>query len=116
MIDNAEGLTLTISPGNLRSSLAILYIKNKCEGNESSKSILKSNCHLLRQAVMLVRGLDIWGNNFPGISWNIVVIIIKYLVNTREGFPPFLWLVEKKIIFPSKLYMPLHVVSLLIVF
>lgn len=62
------------------------------------------------------------GNNFPGISWNIVVIIIKYLVkpmylvNTREGFPPFLWLVEKKIIFPSKLYMPLHVVSLLIVF
>lgn len=29
MIDNAEGLTLTISPGNLRSSLAILYIKNK---------------------------------------------------------------------------------------
>lgn len=56
------------------------------------------------------------GNNFPGITWNIVVIIIKYLVNTREGFPPFLWLVEKKIIFPSKLYMPLHVVSLLIVF
>lgn len=56
------------------------------------------------------------GNNFPGISWNIVVIIIKYLVNTREGFPPFLWLVGKKIIFPSKLYMPLHVVSLLIVF
>lgn len=56
------------------------------------------------------------GNNFPGISWNIVVIIIKYLVNTREGFPPFLWLVEKKKIFPSKLYMPLHVVSLLIVF
>lgn len=60
MIDNAEGLTLTISPGNLRSSLAILYIKNKCEGNKSSKSILKSNCHLLRQAVILVRGLDIW--------------------------------------------------------
>lgn len=60
MIDNAEGLTLTISPGNLRSSLAILYIKNKCEGNVSSKSILKSNCHLLRQAVILVRGLDIW--------------------------------------------------------
>lgn len=56
------------------------------------------------------------GNNFPGISWNIVVIIIKYLVNTREGFPPFLWLVEKKIIFPSKLYMPFHEVSLLIVF
>lgn len=60
MIDNAEGLTLTISPGNLRSSLAILYIKKKGEGNESSKSILKSNCHLLRQAVILVRGLDIW--------------------------------------------------------
>lgn len=60
MIDNAEGLTLTISPGNLRSSLANLYIKNKCEGNESSKSILKSNCHLLRQAVILVRRLDIW--------------------------------------------------------
>lgn len=60
MIDNAEGLTLTISPGNLRSSLANLYIKNKCEGNESPKSILKSNCHLLRQAVILVRGLDIW--------------------------------------------------------
>lgn len=60
MIDNAEGLTLTISPGNLRSSLANLYIKNKCEGNESSKSILKSNRHLLRQAVILVRGLDIW--------------------------------------------------------
>lgn len=60
MIDNAEGLTLTISPGNLRSSLANLYLKKKCEGNESSKSILKSNCHLLRQAVILVRGLDIW--------------------------------------------------------
>lgn len=57
MIDNAEGLTLTISPGNLRSSLANLYLK---KGNESSKSILKSNCHLLRQAVILVRGLDIW--------------------------------------------------------
>lgn len=43
------------------------------------------------------------GNNFPGISWNIVVIIIKYLVNTREGFPPFLWLVEKKNNFPLKI-------------
>lgn len=29
---------------------------------------------------MLVCGFDIWGNNFLGILWNIVVIIIKYLV------------------------------------
>lgn len=36
------------------------------------------------------------GNNFLGILWNIVVIIIKYLVNIREGFFLFLWLVEKK--------------------
>lgn len=56
------------------------------------------------------------GNNFLGILWNIVVIIIKYLVNIREGFFLFLWLVEKKIIFFLKLYMLFYVVFLLIVF
>lgn len=55
-------------------------------------------------------------NNFLGILWNIVVIIIKYLVNIREGFFLFLWLVEKKIIFFLKLYMLFYVVFLLIVF
>lgn len=56
------------------------------------------------------------GNNFLGILWNIVVIIIKYLVNIREGFFLFLWLVGKKIIFFLKLYMLFYVVFLLIVF
>lgn len=56
------------------------------------------------------------GNNFLGILWNIVVIIIKYLVNIREGFFLFLWLVEKKIIFFLKLYMLFYEVFLLIVF
>lgn len=56
------------------------------------------------------------GNNFLGILWNIVVIIIKYLVNIKEGFFLFLWLVEKKIIFFLKLYMLFYVVFLLIVF
>lgn len=56
------------------------------------------------------------GNNFLGILWNIVVIIIKYLVNIREGFFLFLWLVGKKIIFFLKLYMLFYEVFLLIVF
>lgn len=122
MIDNAEGLTLTMSPGNLRSSLPILYIyiykkKNKCEGNESSRSILKVIviCSVTRlyKYMYLISGYgEIISQVFHGILsalWNIQCILEKISSH-------FYGLWKKKIIFPSKLYIPLYLVSLLIVF
>lgn len=60
MIDNVEGLILMILLGNLCFFFVNLYLKNKCEGNEFFKSILKSNCYLFCCVVILVCGFDIW--------------------------------------------------------